>query len=54
MRDGSYRIAQGTPCGLPEREVSPDELWIPLGEGAVQLDGRSAPGQVGGEKWVQK
>ena len=54
MRDVSHRIAQITPCGLPERERRSDEQWRPEGGGAVQVDGRSAPRQVGGEKRVKK
>ena len=34
--------------GLPSREESVDEWWRSAGGGAVQVDGRSAPGRYGG------
>ena len=52
-RDIRHRLAQRTPCGRPAREVSTDERWRLVGGGAVQVDGRSAPRQVGGEKRVK-
>ena len=53
MRDGSHRLARGTTCGHPEREGRVDKRWRLAGGGAVQVDGHSAPGRVGGEKQVQ-
>ena len=35
-------------------EESAYERWRPAGRGAVQVDGRSAPGKYGGEKRVQR
>ena len=34
--------------GCPAGEESADERWRPAGGGAVQVDGRSAPGRDGG------
>ena len=50
MQDGRHRLAQGTRCGRPEREGITDKRWGPAGGGAIQVDGRSAYRQVGGEK----
>ena len=47
-RDGSHRLARGTLCGRPAREISETERWRPVGGGAVQVDGRSAPRREGG------
>ena len=53
-KDGSHRLAQGTPWGRPAREGSADKQWRQAGGGAVQVDGRSAPRGVGGEKRAQR
>ena len=54
MRDNSQRIMRGTLCGHPEREGIADEWWRPAVGGAVQVDGRSAPGQVVGGERLQR
>ena len=54
MRDVSHRITKGTPCGLPEREGSVEKRWRTVGGGAFQVDGLSAPGQVGGDILMKK
>ena len=53
MREIRHSLAEITPCGRPTREGSIDERWRPAGGGAFQVDGRSTPGQVGGDKRVK-
>ena len=43
-REGSHRLAQGTPCGILVREGMADEQWKPKGGGVVQVGGHSTPG----------
>ena len=52
-RDDSHKLAKGTPCGFSARDVSAEDQWRLVGGGAVQVDGRSVPRQVGGEKRVK-
>ena len=51
---GIYRLAQGTPCGLPEREGSADEWWRPEGGGSLHMEGCYTPGKFRGYKRVQR
>ena len=54
MRYSRNRHVRGTTWGLPEMKGSTYERWRPTGGGAVQVDGCSAPRQVGVEKRVQR
>ena len=44
------RLARGPPLGRPSWKGSADERCRPADRSAVQVDGRSAPGQERGEK----
>ena len=50
MGEGRHRIARRNPLGQLEGERSTDERWRSEGGGAIQLYGRSATGQEGGEE----
>ena len=49
-RDGRYRIEKVNNCGRLARKGSIYKRWRPVDGGDVQMDGRSACRQVGGER----
>ena len=50
-RESRVREGPGEKVEEGKRSKRRDNRWRPAGEGKVQVDGRSAPGRVGGEKW---